>query len=136
MSPGGLFFAISALMLSCIDAAPHAQASPDLASRDLVNILVPTILPVYFCTEPFWQGTCDNLQNGPALCIKLSETFAGKASSIGPDKNATACDFYQNDHCSSEEGLKLELKWPGVDNLPVLPRAGKFDNSIRSYTCY
>lgn len=106
--------AILALMLSSVNAVPWPQhAQTDLISRDISAALAPTTIGVYFCPEPFWKGTCQYLENGPGLCseehqprslitystdidkVNLDKTLAGKVSSLGPDEDASGCDFFQ-----------------------------------------
>lgn len=66
-----------------LDAASHPEFSSNLASRDLVNIIAPKTIDVYFCPEPFWKGGGQYLQNEPGLCSTICQSDQGV---VKPDK--------------------------------------------------
>lgn len=48
---------------------------------------------VYFCNDINWGAPCYHRTQEIAVCKDLSSTYAGKVSSIGPDKG-TKCSVY------------------------------------------
>jgi hypothetical protein len=66
---------LAALLMACTPyttAFPFSWANLSESKSGFianeVNVLAPTIVGIYFCTDADWKGHCEHLKNGPAIC--------------------------------------------------------------------
>ncbi|KAI4165608.1 MAG: hypothetical protein LQ342_000550 [Letrouitia transgressa] len=90
---------------------------------------------VYFCNDINWGAPCYHRTQEIAVCKDLSSTYAGKVSSIGPDKG-TKCSVYSRTGCLPSYGDPydghLEITYPGIADLTKV----NFNDKAMSVICY
>ncbi|KAM3413644.1 hypothetical protein BST61_g10337 [Cercospora zeina] len=138
----GLPFAIAVLLLQTTVLAFPASSPEDtetefeIEKRKITNILAPTIVGLYVCTDADWKGTCEDLRNGPGLCINFEEPFAANISSVGPDSEISGCTLFEKENCDLSGEFVANIKKPGLSGLRTSPQGGRYNDKFRSYICY
>ncbi|KAF2206280.1 hypothetical protein CERZMDRAFT_103531 [Cercospora zeae-maydis SCOH1-5] len=135
-------FAIAILLLQTTALAFPASSLEDTAARlsiekrNINDILAPTLVGLYVCTDIDWKGTCQDLQNGPGLCINLGEPFAANISSVGPDSEVSGCTLFVKENCDLSGEFVANVKKPGLSDLSSSPQGGRYNDKFMSYICY